>query len=213
MYRFDLLNLIARRIGATRYLEIGVQDGETFSRVKVRKKTGVDPDKRSAATVFETSDAYFQALHPRSRFDLVFVDGLHTRDQVVRDVLNSLRHLSPSGVIVVHDCDPPDHGSAQEKQCGGVWCGTVWRGWLDLRADPRLADRWLGVVDTDLGCGVIARGPAPVPLAEPAPEDLDFDDFRKDRVNLLNLVTTGRIADLSYNFVGSRLAGSGVVVK
>jgi len=191
MTRWQIINAIAARLGARTYLEIGVQRGDTFSRVEVARRIGVDPDPTSAATFHETSDSYFARLD-RSRaafgeaaptFDLVFVDGLHHREQVVRDVENASRHLSPGGAIVVHDCDPPTERAGGRAICSGVWCGDVWRGWIDLR---RSLDREAFVVDTDLGCGVILSGEA-TPLA--GGDDPTWADFSADRAGWLRLVS------------------------
>lgn len=200
MNRWDLLNQIAARIGARTYLEIGVQGGHAFSRVEVERKVGVDPDPSSAATIHLPSDAYFASLDSEERFDLVFVDGLHHREQVVRDVENSIRHLSPGGAIVVHDCNPPTERAGGRAMCGGVWCGDVWRGWIDLR---RSLDREAFVVDTDLGCGVILDGD-PTPPAESG--DPTWIQFANDRAGWLNLVSVDyaerRIGRL--DFLGGR---------
>ena len=132
MIRWDVINAVAAQIGASDYLEVGVQAGECFRRVQVERKVGVDPDPTSAATVHMSSDEYFaaQAALPRDErpsFDLVFVDGLHLAEQVIRDAENALTLLRPGGVIVGHDCDPPRQVAAGREPCGGVWCGDVWR--------------------------------------------------------------------------------------
>lgn len=195
MVRWDLLNRIADQIGARWYLEIGVQAGHAFSRIEVENKVGVDPDPRSAATVHLPSDSYFDRLDSgrdsigidgsAPLFDLVFVDGLHHREQVVRDVLNAQRYLAPGGVIVMHDCDPPTRAAGGREMCSGVWCGDVWRGWIDLR---QMLQREMFVVDTDLGLGVILEGTAdPIsPTADPG-----WDEFVADRARWLNLIPVG----------------------
>lgn len=39
----------------------------------------------------------------RRRFDMIFVDGDHSRDSVVRDLMNALDLLAPGGCVVAHD--------------------------------------------------------------------------------------------------------------
>lgn len=190
MHRSELLNLIARRIGAKTYLEIGVYSGASFNAVEVQHKVGVDPAPGSVATIYQESDRYFEDLAPDVRFDLVFVDGLHTREQAGRDIQNALAHLAPGGVVVVHDCDPPTEASAGQAEVPGIWCGEVWRAWVHFRATHPLG-RTAFVVDTNLGCGVIG-GPwpgqdGPVPLPEDADES--FDQLRANRAAWLNLVS------------------------
>ena len=178
---------IAARIGARTYLEIGVQRGDAFSSVEIETKVGVDPDPSSAATIHLPSDAYFAQLDAEKspdRFDVVFVDGLHHREQVVRDVLNSIRYLSDGGAIVVHDCNPPTERSGGRAMCPGVWCGDVWKGWIDLR---RILKREAFVVDTDLGCGVILEGDPTPPLD---PFDPSWEAFDQNRTEWLRLRPT-----------------------
>ena len=72
--------------GAHRYLEIGVNQGKTLEAVRARHRVGVDPNPRfdiedlprGISFHTGTSDAYFAGLDPSARFDVVFLDGLHT---------------------------------------------------------------------------------------------------------------------------------------
>lgn len=178
--RYDVLNRLAERIGARRYLEIGVLDGTTFDAVSVAEKVSVDPGPVARVTHRMTSDAYFEALQPAERFDLVFVDGDHVAEQVVRDVENALRHLSPGGAIVVHDCSPPNEGYTARFSCG-----TVFRGWIEIR--QRHVDTLAFVVDVDLGCGVVVPGAYSWGRSNVDP-NLPWDEFEARREEALGLV-------------------------
>jgi len=202
MKRWELLNRLAEHVRATRYVEIGVQGGECFRNVRVPIwKVGVDPDRSSAATHHETSDGYYARLdalvssgetsRAAESVDLVFVDGLHHAEQVSRDVANALRYLRHPGAVVLHDVNPPtEEAAAVPMRSGAIWCGDVWRAWLDLRAT--LLDHDLFVVDTDLGCGVIlpllpgAGRRAPFVVPE---ERRTWSDFARDRAEWLRLVS------------------------
>jgi predicted O-methyltransferase YrrM len=105
-WRFDIINHLIAKIGAKRYLEIGVEDGDSINAVQCEKKHGVDPASRNA-THRITSDEFFEMLAPHICYDVVFVDGLHVAAQAERDIVNSLQHLADGGYIVVHDCNPP----------------------------------------------------------------------------------------------------------
>ena len=189
--RWDLLNILARQIGAVRYLEIGVQSGNCFSRIECPEKIGVDP-AGGCATVKATSDAYFSKLSDDYTFVLVFVDGLHLREQVCRDIVNAWEHLTPGGAILVHDCDPPTEQSGRRDMCGGIWCGDVWRGWMDARHQLGAA-AWMGVVETDLGCGLVLPGGAvrasPVPWSKEETDLAGWEFFTTHRREWLNLVS------------------------
>lgn len=64
----------------------------------------------------QTSDQFFANLSKAVLFDVIFVDGLHTAEQTYRDLMNSLNHLSNSGVILLDDVWPNDVWSALPDQ-------------------------------------------------------------------------------------------------
>lgn len=100
------------------YLEIGIDEGSTFRMLTAARKIGVDPNfkflpsnmmvgDRSIEYVRATSDRYFAEIcPPHERFDLAFIDGLHTFEQTLRDLLNVLMRLTPRGVVVIDDILP-----------------------------------------------------------------------------------------------------------
>ena len=105
------------------YLEIGVDTGACFLRLKARKKIAVDPKIKSSTnkkfrycfknicSIFNEyyevpSDDFFAAqesLLSRHRLDVVLIDGLHTYSQSLRDFEHSLKWLKDGGVIMMHD--------------------------------------------------------------------------------------------------------------
>ncbi|MCW2768060.1 MAG: hypothetical protein JWO11_4019 [Nocardioides sp.] len=104
-----------------RYLEIGVCTGHTFHQVEAPYKVAVDPEFRfdpeaaarenPGSTYHQvTSDEYFGSIVGEDeQFDVVFLDGLHTVEQTLRDLTNALPHLQPRGVIVIDDVAPPTY--------------------------------------------------------------------------------------------------------
>jgi methyltransferase family protein len=132
------------------YLEIGVSLGTTLHAVKARRKVGVDPgfkfDVKAVGpehpdTEYRvcTSDAYFGAAPRDEMFDVVYLDGLHTLEQTLRDLLNALEHLKPHGVIVIDDVYPISYAASMPdlvaskrlRRALGVekaaWMGDVYR--------------------------------------------------------------------------------------
>ncbi len=110
-----------------RYLEIGVCTGRTFDRVSATTRVAVDPEFRfdhaardePGTTYHEiTSDEYFgSVVEPGTQFDVIYLDGLHTVEQTLRDLLNALPYLQPRGVIVVDDVRPPTElASIRDRQ-------------------------------------------------------------------------------------------------
>ena len=147
--RYDLINHFISKRRYKSYLEIGVAACVTFNRIKLEDKTGVDVVYCPCPTLIMTSDEFFK-LNNRS-FDIIFIDGLHLENQVEKDIKNALKCLNPDGVIVLHDCLPPDEWHAREENDGGSWNGTTWK--AVLRFFNSYNDCY--IIDTDWGCGVI----------------------------------------------------------
>lgn len=77
-----------------------------------------------------TSDAYFNLIqnnNPLPSFDLIFIDGDHTKEQVKRDFENSLRFLSDTGFIVVHDVLPENEAGTKVPRVTKQWWGDVYK--------------------------------------------------------------------------------------
>ncbi|MCC2658293.1 MAG: hypothetical protein K0Q76_3401 [Panacagrimonas sp.] len=119
------INRLAEMAGAHRYLEVGVQAGATFHAVKIPRRVGVDPkfafdtaQYAGADTQFHamTSDAYFSQLSFDERFDIVFIDGLHTFEQALRDFHNAVVHGHADSIWIIDDTVPIDAYSAHRNQ-------------------------------------------------------------------------------------------------
>lgn len=118
------LNEIARISRAKKYLEIGVFDGATFFDVSVDYKVGVDPNflfdfgaKEDRSTKFYPvqSDEFFRTAK-REQFDLIYLDGLHTFEQTLRDFMNSMSFAHDKTIWVIDDTLPNDNFSALPDQ-------------------------------------------------------------------------------------------------
>lgn len=119
--RNAVLQQLAGLYDQPRYLEVGVSRAVTFHRVPAAVKVAVDPvfefdvEERRArhpeASYHQvTSDDYFATVvDPAQQFDVVYLDGLHTLEQTLRDLMNALHHLQPDGVIVIDDTRPPTY--------------------------------------------------------------------------------------------------------
>jgi hypothetical protein len=195
--RYDVINWFAHRGRAEHYLEIGARNGRTLQRVRVKHKVGVDPDPQvelPGVTIHaQTSDAFFAAN--TQRFDLVFVDGLHLSEQVLRDTLNALACLTPGGAVLLHDCSPQTEAAAARGRTVKAWNGDVWKAVVYLRRKrPELFCR---VLDLDQGIGVVLpRAGMPAPRVGPELEQeaqrvfdaLSWTGLQRDRQELLGLL-------------------------
>jgi hypothetical protein len=202
------------------YLEIGVNAGESFIPIRANRKWGVDPDLKlskkrllkyaifSALRIkFEdvfrlTSDDFFSskaALLKTCGIDVCLVDGLHTYEQALRDVLNAVTYLKPRGIILMHDCNPSTELMArpaanieelvQQKipDWTGAWCGDVWKAIVHLRSLHRSLSAF--VLDCDQGVGVVTHGPARSNLGytENQIRAMRYNDLETNRDYLLDL--------------------------
>jgi hypothetical protein len=143
--------------------------------VAAKYKVSVDPVEHIA--IFKIESDRFFALNQEC-FDIIFIDGKHTKEQVLRDFDNALKWLGLDGSIVVHDCNP-----VKERDTDTAVNGTVWEAWARYRmCRPDLS---MAVLDTDHGCGVIRRGQQEL---FPLVEGVDYNFLDRNREKLLNLV-------------------------
>lgn len=184
MKRWDILNLLIKRFNYKSYLEIGVQYHTcNFIRIEAEHKVSVDPYPRGECTFIGTSDEYFESITDDTKFDLIFIDGLHHYDQVLRDIDNSLKHLNESGTIMVHDCLPTTERMQERDNHGGEWTGDVWKAISILRMERD--DLTIYTIDTDYGCGIIQRGTnTPYQNVE-----LTYSYYNENKNELLNVIT------------------------
>jgi len=149
-FRWDLINYLIERKNYSNYLEIGCDDDQLFSKIKIKNKFGVDPV--SGGNIRKTSDEFFK--NNIEKFDIVFIDGLHHYHQVKKDILNSLKYLNNDGIILVHDCLPTSLSRQAVPRYKMYWNGDVWKAIVDLRRDENLDIYTLKI---DQGIGVIKK--------------------------------------------------------
>ncbi|MFC1775865.1 class I SAM-dependent methyltransferase [Pseudomonadota bacterium] len=212
MNRLGVIQSVINRKDNVKYLEIGVNDGRVFLKVKAHRKIAVDPmfqipraDKlryglRNPTNIRNryfkmTSNTFFEnhADALKKGIDVAFIDGLHTHEQSFCDVVNCLGFLNPDGVIIMHDCLPPNAAACQKANSPeeaillehpgwtNEWTGDVYKALLQLRVTRNDLD--IFVVDADYGLGVIRKG-APsesINLTMNEVKNLSFDDFYAQR--------------------------------
>ena len=118
MHRSEIINHFITKYNFVNYLEIGVFNGDCITKVIAQHKDGVDPGAEGVVhpevNYPITSDEFFELIKDHDvKYDIVFIDGLHHSDQVIKDINNSLKHTIDDGIIVMHDCNPPTQAHAQ----------------------------------------------------------------------------------------------------
>ena len=109
----------------------------------------------------------------KDKFDIIFIDGTHTEEQVLIDIDNAFGCLEKNGVIILHDCLPPD--SWHQRDPASVkpnenWNGNVWK--AVLRTFNQSSFHCF-VLDMDWGCGIIDTAKNQVALNLNLPQDLN----------------------------------------
>ncbi len=122
------------------------------------------------------------SLYVPTQYDLIFIDGLHTSEQVRKDFENAIKVLSPNGFIVLHDCNPQkeEHTIVPRPTPTGHWQGSVYKFAALLSLNKNF---W--TVDIDCGCGVFKGTDYKISPKE----DWSWHDFNANRKKLLNLIS------------------------
>ncbi len=142
---------------AQSYLEIGVFEGGTFLNLDVPFKVAVDPLFRFDPQIYAndnahfyntTSDDFFTQFPERSlllekkyhntpfKFDIIYLDGLHTFEQTLRDFANSLPFSHEKTVWIFDDTVPSNCFAAMPcvkkqdtlKDYAGLFADSAWQG-------------------------------------------------------------------------------------
>ena len=194
---WKVLKLMHRTIKPKIYLEIGIDRGQSFKLAGPQTYAiGIDPAPKLQAGVQNnreihtmTSDDFFmtskKAIELEGRVDFVFIDGLHTYEQVLRDFINVEKLTHKKSVIIFHDVLPLDAQSSKKYRKTQVWTGDVWkilpclstyRPDLDLAIIPTAQSGLLVVTKCDSSSSILKRN-----LKDCVKEidRLDFEDFQK----------------------------------
>ena len=188
----DLINHLAGLIKAESYLEIGVFNPDhNFNHIVIKKKVGVDPAVNAPHIIRDFSDEYFYLLKEQTKFDIIFIDGLHHADQVKKDFDNALKHLTDKGIIVLHDCNPPtEPTTCVPRGAQREWCGDVYKFACTISEYPNLD---FHTVDFDYGCTVVWRSPG-----RPAGKSvgkITWQKFQANKRKLLALINVDKFLE------------------
>lgn len=146
-YTSKRIEYISRIKPIQNYLEIGVYKGSTFENLNFSNMVAVDPNFQydykkneniNKTYIEKTSDSFFETN--AQYFDFVFIDGLHTFEQALSDLLNSISFLNKGGLILIDDTVPCDiysslknsisarkHREAETNSLDKSWHGDVYK--------------------------------------------------------------------------------------
>lgn len=181
-YRWDLIKYLINKYNYIDYLEIGCDQDQLFSKINIQNKVGVDPV--SGGNLRKTSDEFFKANN--KKFDLVFIDGLHTYEQVKKDIINSLDCLKENGVVLVHDCMPDCMSKQAVPRYRMTWNGDVWKAIVDLRHN---GDLNIFTCEIDQGIGIIKKEKnTSILKVDKKIKDLKFKDYYENYKYFLRVI-------------------------
>ena len=209
-FRYDVINFLLTSLNRNcTYLEIGVRNpADNFNRIHASTKYSVDPGlefKENPVDFVLTSDQFFDQLRAGKvlkadiLFDVIFIDGLHTAEQVDRDIKNALEFIKEDGFIVLHDCNPPTESHAREEHKYEIspamqfWNGSTWKGFMKWRSNEKLQSC---TIDTDWGVGIISKSKELGNHTELKNDFFEFSVFNNQRKEFLNLISFDELKQL-----------------
>lgn len=193
MTRTEIINHLIRKSKGTSYLEIGVREPQgNYNQIVCENKIAVDPVPLGEGILPLTSDEFFK--QNLITYDVIFIDGLHEEEQVMKDIVNSLRVLNKGGYVICHDMNPTTELMQKVPiETNGAWTGDCWKAWIKLRSSRK--DLSMSVVDTDFGVGIINKGNQKCLSLENL--SLDYSNLDINRKEWLNLITVEEFYELS----------------
>jgi hypothetical protein len=163
--RVELINYLLDKRNASCYLEISMREQiAEFRYVQSNHKKLVSP---------KTYETFFR--DNTDKFDIIFIDGLHTFEQVSKDLHNAFACLAANGAIILHDCMPPDawhQRKVEEYKEGENWNGDVWKVVL---CTFNQSGYKCTLLDLDWGCAIIDTASSQQPALKLLPETLHYD--------------------------------------
>lgn len=216
MRKYDIALMLARRFGYTSYLEVCTSTtGATFSQVdkqqfsrRIRLMYRCPADfsdgeqidlSTEAESGREVEELFGKLVRSGEKFDLVFVDPFHTYAASLRDIIYGLHLIKPGGIVLIHDCNPPNATCTVPEFVRGEWCGLTFAAYLDVVLFTE--GLHYCTVDADYGCGIISKDDrlAHFSSLDPVPDlvsqwrSLDlprrYDFLNEHRQQLLRLIS------------------------
>ena len=186
--RYDIINKIIIKRNYTSYLEIGCFKDETFNQINIKKKIGVDPI--SGGNLRMTSDKFF--IENKEKFDLIFIDGLHVYEQVIKDIFNSIKVLKENGIILVHDCLPRKLWYQTPTRMSDTWNGDVWKAIVECRTLENI-DTYTCLADEGIGVIKVQKNNNLLNLNLSNFKNLKYKEYYTNRESLMNIISVEKL--------------------
>ena len=126
-WHLDFIVQLVRVLKPQKYLEIGIYRAGLINRLipLIPEITAVDVDPESGKFIESSNNVEFVNLNsqefwktnPVNDYDLIFIDGNHSREVVLDDFHGALRSIKAEGVILFHDTYPLDKEATNPARC------------------------------------------------------------------------------------------------
>ena len=127
----DLIVQLVKSVNCQVYLELGIYDGSTLTKVNavVPRVIGVDvKDLRNNRMIGEfhlsTTQEYLTNLS--HNIDVAFIDADHSFESVKEDFTSVLPFINDLGLIILHDTDPISEKYLDKGYCGDSYKMIDW---------------------------------------------------------------------------------------
>lgn len=89
------------------------------------------------------------------KFDLILVDPYHEYKEsiVTFELLTEI--LDDNGILISHDCNPPNFDCTYPIYKKGEWCGLTYAAFIENAY--KNSNLYYGVIDNDYGLGIISK--------------------------------------------------------
>lgn len=128
-WRGKFINSLIKDSNLKSYLELGISKGWCWEEIELQNKIGIEinPEISDSRIIKSTTDEYFNSLDPYKKFDIIFIDADHEKNQVFKDFKNSYNALNDNGLILMHDVNPLIEGDTALTELG-----TAFEFWISL---------------------------------------------------------------------------------
>jgi len=189
--RHTVINNIIKHKNYKKYLEIGCFKDETFSKIDIEHKVGVDPI--SGGTIRETSDSFF--LKNKDTFDIIFIDGLHKYQQVKKDIFNSIKFINFNGVLLLHDCFPLKIRDQMIPRSHEHWNGDTWKAIVEARTFDYI-DTYTILADQGIGLILKRKNRNTLKIENINFQSLKFKDYFNNYKKFMNPINENELFSL-----------------
>lgn len=89
------------------------------------------------------------------KFDLICVDPYHEYKESIISFRLLTVLLNDNGILISHDCNPPNLMSTSHKNIKGEWCGVTYAAFIEIAYDN--PEWYYAVIYKDYGLGIISK--------------------------------------------------------